>query len=137
MDYLLMIERGHLVIDAIFFRHPFRHEKRTGYRIKENQLSREVLVIGIALMGMVPMVKLRRRENPFEGANGNTAIGMDDQRLPFVDDGKNADSHARESERKDGEIGRGFRQNLIQRVNPVRGEPIHLLNTVMHAVELP
>lgn len=85
IDELPVVELRHRLVDTIFFWHPRRHEQSAADQVEKGQLAGEVLVIGVAFVGVVPVMELRRGNQPFQRPEFDARIGVDEHRLPLVD----------------------------------------------------
>lgn len=62
--------------------------QRAEQQIEQGELTGEVLVDRLGLIGVMPMVEYRRGEYPSQGADVDAHFGMNKQRLPAKSVGK-------------------------------------------------
>src|SRR4051812_8293351 len=85
----------------------------------------------------MPMMKLRRSDQPSQGAKSDTDIGVNQNRLPLINQGIHANRPFGKSQRKNWDQRNSLGQNLIYRMDPSSSEPVKLFNAVVNGVEPP
>src|ERR1700722_11005893 len=85
----------------------------------------------------MPMMKLRRSKKPPQGAKSDAEIGVNENRLPLIEQSICADRPFGETQRDKRHQRDSLGQNLIDRMDPGRREPVKLFNTVVNGVESP
>ncbi len=92
---------------------------------------------GVRLIGMVPVMELRRGEHPLQWPEGQPDIGMNEVRLDEIDGAIGSDCLGGKAEQRQRQGRAERREDLIDRMDPVRGQPVQLLDAVVHGVEAP
>ena len=86
---------------------------------------------------MVPVVELRRAEQPAQGAEREAHVGVDEDRPHAAERGDAGEPPERHAEEERGEVLRELREDPVDGVLAVRGEEVQVLGAVVHGVEPP
>src|ERR1700730_15086471 len=138
MEQLRRVGRRNWLVKPVFAGHPAaRHVQSSKQDIKQRQLTGKVFVAGFRVPAVVPMMKLRRGEQPPERPKIDAHVGVNQHRLPSVQYHVRADGSVGEAERKYRQQRKSLRYNLIQRMDAGGGKPVEFLDAVVDRMEPP
>ena len=86
---------------------------------------------------MMPVMKFRRNKQEAQRTKSHANIGVNENRLPLMEHGKDANCPFGETQREDRYQRDPHGQNLIDRMAPARGQPVKLLHAVVNGMESP
>ena len=86
---------------------------------------------------MVPVVELRRRDQPAQRAEAQAHVGVDEDGLEGGQPHVSAEGLLAELHQVEGDERQRPGQDLIERVDAGRRQPVHLRDAVVHGVEAP
>jgi hypothetical protein len=106
-------------------------------KIEQRELTGEVRVERLPVIGVVPMVKLRRCEDPAQGTEPNPDVRVNEKRLPAVHHGEQKHRLGSKTQGEDRNQRGALGQNLVDGMHAMGGQPVHFLDAVMDGVEPP
>ena len=105
--------------------------------VEHRQVDGEVLVHRLRLRRVVPVVELRRGQQPAQRPELEPHVGVDEGRLDADERHVGEQRPLREPEDVDRDVGQAARHRHVHQVQPRAGQPVHRLRRVVDGVEAP
>lgn len=103
----------------------------------EVEIRREVRKVVPRLARVVPVMELRRTEQPLQRPERHARVGVDEDRPTGTKHGDPGEELAVDAEHDGREVHARRRRDAVERVLSMRGHPVELLRGVVHGVETP
>ena len=122
---------------------PYASGQRSGRYIVPNTASStgrctaKFLSIASALRGVMPVMELRRRDQPLQRTEIEAHVGVDERRLHAHHDEIRKERPLGKSQHVDRHVRQTARDRDVDQMQPRAGQPVHLLRRMMHGVKPP
>ena len=105
--------------------------------VDHRQVDREVAVDGDPVQRVMPVMEARRHHEPFERAQAEPHVGVDEDRVERDEDEVGVERRRREAEHVERHERQPAGEHDVDQVQPRAGQPVHRAGRVVDAMEAP